>query len=74
MSPLSLSEHVIVKREDFNRQFVDGAGIIHIFLFLKSQQNAIARFIAISPSVGRSVCRICRSRAGSERLQLIQIS
>jgi hypothetical protein len=40
MSPLSLSELVIVKREDFNRQFVDGAGIIHIFLFLKSQQNA----------------------------------
>jgi hypothetical protein len=39
MSPLSLSELVIVKHEDFNRQFVDGAGIIHTFLFLKSQQS-----------------------------------
>jgi hypothetical protein len=40
MSPLVLSELVIVKRMDFNRQFVDGAGIIHIFLYLKSQQSA----------------------------------
>jgi hypothetical protein len=31
---------VIVKREDFNPQFVDGAGIIHIFLYLKSHQSA----------------------------------
>jgi hypothetical protein len=38
MSPLSLSELVIVKREDFNRQFVDGAGIIHTFFFLESPQ------------------------------------
>ena len=40
MSPLVLSELVIVKRVDFNRQFVDGIGIIHIFLNLKSQQSA----------------------------------
>jgi hypothetical protein len=40
MATLSLSELVIVKCEDFNRQFVDGGGIIHTFLFLKSQQSA----------------------------------
>jgi hypothetical protein len=39
MAPLSLSEPVIVKCEDFNLQFVDGVGIIHIFLYFKSQQN-----------------------------------
>jgi hypothetical protein len=39
MAPLSLSELVIVKCEDFNRQFVDGVGIIHTFLFLKRKIN-----------------------------------
>jgi hypothetical protein len=39
MAPHSLSELVIVKCEDFNRQFVDGAGIIHTFLLFQSQTS-----------------------------------